>query len=197
MRFPPYLHVCLLSCIASTVGLVVPAVVAADPAPAAAAAPTPRDGQHDFDFNIGVWRTHIKRVLDPFAGAGNSIELNGTVTVRKVWDGRAQLEEIETDGPNGHWEGMTLFLYNPGAHQWSQSFINSKVGELGSPLVGSFSNGRGELFSQDTFKGRSILVRGVWSDITPDSHHYEESYSQDGGRTWQPAFIANLTRQEP
>jgi hypothetical protein len=197
MRFPPYLHVCLLSCIASTVGLVLPAVVAADPAPAAVAAPAPRDGQHDFDFNIGVWRTHIKRVLDPFAGAGNSIELNGTVTVRKVWDGRAQLEEIETDGPNGHWQGMTLFLYNPAAHQWSQSFINSKVGELGSPLVGSFSNGRGELFSQDTFKGRSILVRGVWSDITPDSHHYEESYSQDGGRSWQPAFIANLTRKEP
>ena len=197
MRFPTCIDVCLLSCLVTGVALVLPASVAADPAPAALPAPAPRDGEHDFDFHLGVWRTHIKRIADPFSGAANPIELNGTVSVRKVWDGRAQLEEIETDGPDGHWEGMTLFLYNPASRQWSQSFINSKVGELGSPLIGSFSNGRGELLSEDTFKGRTILVRGVWSDITPDSHQYAESYSQDGGRTWAPAFIAHLTREKP
>ena len=159
-------------------------------------APVFRDGQHDFDFNFGVWKTHIKRILDPFSASSKSIELNGTVTVRKVWEGRAQLEEIETDGPNGHWQGMTLFLYNPAAHQWSQSFVNSQRGVLAQPLIGAFNNGRGELFSSDTFHDRSILVRGVWSDITPDSHHYEESYSNDGGKTWVPAFIASLTREK-
>src|ERR1700730_12879732 len=58
-----------------------------------------RDGAHDFDFDIGVWHTHIRRVVDPFADSTNSFELNGTVTVRKIWNGRAQLEEIEADGP--------------------------------------------------------------------------------------------------
>ena len=155
-----------------------------------------RDGQHDFDFNFGTWRTHIKRILDPLSGSTKSIELNGTVTVRKIWDGRAQLEEIEADGPDGHWEGMTLFLYNPRAHQWSQSFVNSKSGVLTPPLIGAFKDGRGELFASDTFNERSILVRSVWSDITPDSHHFEESYSTDGGKTWAAAFIANLTREQ-
>jgi Protein of unknown function (DUF1579) len=162
------------------------------------AAPQPasvRDGQHDFDFNIGVWHTHIKRILDPFSGSPRSIELNGTVTVRKVWDGRAQLEEIEANGPNGHWEGLTLFLYNPQSHQWSQSFIDSKMGTLTTPLIGSFKDGRGELFSQDTFRDKSILDRGVWSNIKPGSHRFEESYSNDGGATWAPAFIAELTRE--
>jgi hypothetical protein len=154
------------------------------------------DGQHDFDFNFGVWKTHIKRVLDPLSGSNKSIELNGTVTTQHIWGGRAQWEEIEADGPNGHWQAMTLFLYNAEAHQWSQSFINSKMGELTPPLVGAFKDGRGELFSQDTFNGRSILVRAVWSDIKPDSHHFEESYSDDGGKTWAPAFIANLTREK-
>lgn len=156
-----------------------------------------RDGSHDFDFNFGVWHTHIKRITDPLSGAAHSFEMNGTVTVRKVWDGRAQLEEIEADGPNGHWEGLTLFLYNPESHQWSQSFAPSKTGTVVSPLVGEFKNGRGELISQDTFGGRMILVRGVWSDIKPDSHRFEESYSDDGGRTWWPAFIAELTRDKP
>jgi len=156
-----------------------------------------RDGQHDFDFNFGTWKTHIKRILDPLSGATKSIELNGTVTVRRVWDGRAQLEEIEADGPNGHWEGMTLFLYNPQARQWSQSFVNSKSGVLTAPLLGAFKDGRGELFATDTFNDRSVLVRTVWSDIKPNSHHFEQSYSDDGGKTWAPAFVATLTREKP
>lgn len=155
---------------------------------------TARDGQHDFDFNIGSWHTHIKRILKPFSDSTESYEMDGTVIVRKVWDGRAQIEEIEADGPKGHWEGLTLFLYNPDSHQWSQLFANSKQGVLTTPLIGSFSNGRGELYSQDTMDEKSILVRGVWSDISPDAHHYEESYSDDGGKTWKAAFIGSLTR---
>jgi hypothetical protein len=157
--------------------------------------PAEQAAQHDFDFNFGTWHTQIKRIPDPFADSKNSMELNGTVTVRKLWGGRAQLEEIETEGPNGHWEGLTLFLYNPDAHQWNQTFINSKQGVLASPLAGAFKNGRGELLSQDTLKDRTILVRGAWSDIKPDSHSYEESYSDDGGKTWKAAFIAHLTRE--
>jgi hypothetical protein len=179
----------VLSCVALT-----PPTYAADTARPSDL--TARDGQHDFDFNLGVWTTHIKRVLDPLSGSTRSIELNGTVTVRKVWGGRAQLEEIETDGPNGHWEGLTLFLYNPQSHQWTQTFANGKNGVLTPPLTGTFNDGRGELFSQDTLNDRAILVRGVWSDITPDSHHFEQSYSADGGKTWAPAFIANLTRNK-
>jgi hypothetical protein len=112
-----------------------------------------------------------------------------------VWGGRAQLEEIEAEGPKGHWEALTLFLYNPKSQQWSQSFINAKMGVIGSALIGAFKEGRGELFQQDTFNNRSILVRGVWSDITPRSHSYTESYSDDGGKTWKAAFIAHLTRE--
>jgi hypothetical protein len=154
-----------------------------------------RDGQHDFDFNIGVWHTQIRRVLDPFSGSPDSIELNGTVTVRKIWEGRAQLEEIEADSPKSHWEGMSLFLYNPGSHQWSQSFLNSKTPVLSTALVGEFKDGRGELFGQDTFHDKAIMVRGVWSGVTPNSHRYEEYYSNDGGKTWMISFDAHLTRE--
>ncbi|HKD82631.1 MAG TPA: hypothetical protein VKH81_23275 [Candidatus Angelobacter sp.] len=150
---------------------------------------------HDFDFNVGRWHTQIKRILEPFSSASASMELNGTVSVRKIWGGRAELEEIEADGPKSHWEGLTLFLFNPQSHQWNQTFISSSQGTLASPLVGVFNNGQGVLLSQDTFHDRSILVRGVWADIKPGSHRYEESYSDDGGQTWKPAFLANLTRE--
>src|SRR5579871_1244625 len=42
------------------------------------------DGQHDFDFNLGTWHTHIRSILDPFSGSSEAMELNGTVKVSKV-----------------------------------------------------------------------------------------------------------------
>jgi len=155
-----------------------------------------RDGQHDFDFNLGRWRTRIKRLQHPLSGSTTWVELTGTVVVRKVWGGRAQLEEIEADGPTGHLEGLTLFLYNPQSHQWSQNFANSRSGTLGVPMVGEFKDGRGEFVDQEPFNGRVILVRAVWSDITPNSHHFEQAFSDDGGRNWESNWIATLTRVE-
>ena len=188
MKFPQRIGACFL---AAAIAWLSPAL------PASAGESAVRDGQHDFDFNFGVWKTHIKRMLDPLSGSAESMEMNGTVTVRKVWDGRAQLEEIEADGPKGHWEGTTLFLYNPEAHQWSQTFADSRTGTLELPQIGAFKDGRGELYAQDIVNGRAILVRAVWSDIKPDSHHFEESFSDDGGKTWAPAFSASLTRLKP
>ncbi|HKV65623.1 MAG TPA: hypothetical protein VJN66_04505 [Rhodanobacteraceae bacterium] len=178
-------------------GMGLATIICVSPCIGLAQTPAVHDGQHDFDFAIGVWHTHIERVLDPFASSPASIELNGTVTTRKVWGGKAQLEEIEADGPKGHWEGLSLFLYNPSAHQWSQSFVNSKVGALSSSStnVGEFKDGRGVLIGQDsTAYDKTILVRAVWSDIKPDSHRYVETYSNDGGATWVTSFTANLTR---
>lgn len=155
-----------------------------------------RDGQHDFNFNIGTWNTHIKRLQHPLTGSNTWVELEGTVVVRKVWNGRAQIEEIEADGPTGHFEGLTLFLYNPQSHQWSQNFASSGGGTLSVPTVGEFKNGRGEFFDQEPFNDRTILVRVVWSNVTPNSHQFEQSFSDDGGRTWKPNFVATLTRKE-
>jgi hypothetical protein len=165
--------------------------VAAGQVPAAAGQ---RDGQHDFDFNLGTWNTHIQRLQHPLSGTTAWVELSGTVTIRTIWDGRALMEEIEADGSTGHFEGLTLFLYNPQSHQWSQTFASSSSGSLNPPAIGEFKDGRGELFGQETYAGRSILVRTVWSDIKPDSHHFEQDFSVDGGRNWEPNFIATLTR---
>ncbi len=170
------------------------AAFAADPVPAAPAA---RDGAHDFDFNFGVWQTHIRRLKEPLSGAHEYVEMDGTVSVRKVWGGRAQLEEIEVDASSGHWEGLTMFLYDPKAHQWSQTYVSSAEGTVTPGMIGAFQDGRGELYGQETLRGRTVLVRGVWSDIKPNSHHFEIAYSADGGKSWEPAFIADLTRLKP
>jgi hypothetical protein len=153
-----------------------------------------RDGQHDFDFHFGNWKTQISRLQNPLTGSTTWLQYKGTLVVRKVWDGRAQLEELEADGPTGHMEDLLLFLYNPKSHQWSLNGAAANDSAVSAPLFGAFTNGRGEFYDQETFKGRTILVRQVWSDITPTSHQFEQSFSEDGGKTWEVNFKAALTR---
>lgn len=154
----------------------------------------PRDGQHDFDFEIGTWKTHLSRLVHPLSGSRTWVQLDGTSVVRKIWNGRANLVELEVDGPSGHIEGLSLRLYNPESRQWSIYFANSRQGTLGIPTSGEFRNGRGEFYDQESFNGRMILVRNVWSDITPDSCRFEQAFSADGGRTWEVNWIAVDTR---
>jgi hypothetical protein len=155
---------------------------------------SPASGQHDFDFEIGTWETHLSRRLHPLTGSNNWVEYKGTSVVRKIWDGRANLVELVADGPAGHFEGLNLRLYNPQSHQWSLNFANSGDGIVTEPTVGEFKNGRGEFFDQETLNGRAILVRFVISDITPNSCRFEQSFSDDGGKTWEVNWIATDTR---
>ena len=153
-----------------------------------------RDGQHDFDFEIGTWKTHLRRLLNPLTGSTTWVEYDGTTVVRKVLNGRANLVELVVDGPAGRFEGLSLRLYNPQSRQWSLNFANAKSGVLAQPTIGEFKNGRGEFFDQETFNGRAILVRFVISDITPNSCRFEQAFSDDGGKTWEVNWIATDTR---
>jgi hypothetical protein len=168
--------------------------VANAPALAQPGAAAERDGQHDFDFEIGTWKTHLRRLVHPLTGSSHWVELQGTSVVRKIWEGRANLVELEVDGPEGHIEGLSLRLYNPQSHQWSLNYANRAAGTFGQPTVGEFKNGRGEFFDQEIYNGRMILVRNVWSDITPDSCRFEQAFSDDGGKTWEVNWIAVDTR---
>jgi hypothetical protein len=154
-----------------------------------------RDGQHDFDFELGSWKIHLKRLEHPLTGSTKWVEFDGTSVTRKVWDGRAELEQFETDGKAGHIEGLTLRLYNPQSHQWSLYWATSKTGAIGLPAsIGEFKDGRGEFLDQEPYNGRAILVRLVWSQITSTSAHSEQSFSDDGGRTWEVNWITDQTR---
>src|SRR5215469_4393860 len=156
-----------------------------------------RDGQHDFDFEIGTWKTHVSRLRHPLSGSQSWAEYDGTTVVSKVWDGRANLVELEVNGPAGHLEALSLRLYNPAAHQWSLNFTNSASGTLGQPTVGEFKGDRGEFYDQEIFDGRSVLVRFVIQKVGADSCRFEQAFSSDGGQSWEVNWIATDTRTGP
>jgi len=162
---------------------------------ASAANEKPRNGEHDFDFEVGHWSTHVKRLQHPLAGSRTWLEYDGTTEVRNVLNGKGVLVELTMDGAAGHFEGLSLRLYNPESHQWSLNFANAASGVLTTPTVGGFKDGRGEFYDQETLNGRAILVRFVISSISKDHIHFEQAFSDDGGKTWETNWIADDTRK--
>jgi hypothetical protein len=155
----------------------------------------PRDGQHDFDFEIGKWNIHLKRMLHPLTGTAEWMEFDGTSVTRPLWDGRANIEEFETANGADRVEGMTLRLYDPKAHQWSLYWASGRLGQLSLPAtVGEFRDGVGEFFDEEPINGRQILVRFQWSRMTANSAHFEQAFSEDGGKTWEVNWITDQTR---
>jgi hypothetical protein len=88
---------------------------------------------HDFDFELGIWKIHLKRRWHPLSGSNTWVEFDGSSVSRKVWEGRSQIEQFETDSPSGHIEGLTLRLYNPDPPPMELYWANSKDGILVVP----------------------------------------------------------------
>jgi len=139
-----------------------------------------RDGQHDFDFETATWKTHLSRLLHPLSGSTTWAEYEGTIVVRKVQDGRANLVELQADGPAGHIAALSLRLYNPQSRQWSLNFRQQQK--------------RCTKPAQESFNGRAILVRFVISDLSPNSCRFEQAFSEDGGKSWEANWIATDSR---
>jgi hypothetical protein len=97
--------------------------------------------------------------LQVLLGEGAPAEhIAAAVTViSPVWNGRANLLELEVSGPTGRIEALSLRVYNPDSHQWSLNFSNCSSGTLGVPSVGEFGHGRGKFYDQETIGGRAVL----------------------------------------
>jgi hypothetical protein len=156
-----------------------------------------RDPQQDFDFHMGSWMTHLRRLVRPLSGSDEWVEYEGTTVVRPVWGGRANLVELDVEGSAGRIEGLNLRLFHPESRLWSLHFASSRDGALAPPVTGGFRDGRGEFVGLETMDDLPILVRFVIDEITPTSCHFEQAFSADGGSTWEVNWLATDTRVGP
>jgi hypothetical protein len=156
-----------------------------------------RDGSRDFDFIIGNWKAQVRRLPDRLNSSNTWIEYDGISNHKKLLDSNANFEEFDVTSTDKKLriKAQTLRLYNPTSRQWSIYLVDVDNGTLGlPPVVGQFTGNRGEFFDQEDFKGRAILVRYVWLNVSPKSARMEQSFSPDGGKTWEVNWICELSR---
>lgn len=157
---------------------------------------TERDGRADFDFLMGRWKLHNRRLRERLKGCDSWEEFEGESYARKTLNGLGNIDEVTNKRASGTFQGLTLRLYDPKSRQWSIYWVDSVYGVLQLPMVGEFKDGRGEFYAQEPFEGRSIFSRFIWSNVTENSCRWEQAFSEDGGKSWETNWIADFERIE-
>lgn len=153
-------------------------------------------GVHDFDFFIGSWRTHSRRLKYRLVGSHDWEEFDGTIRSLSLMGGLANVDDTEFDTPEGIYRGVAPRAYDPKTGLWAIWWIDGRNphGALDPPVKGRFVHGIGTFYASDTLRGKPIKVRFIWSQITPNTAHWEQAYSGDGGRTWETNWIQDVRR---
>lgn len=150
--------------------------------------------QHGFDWQFGLWKIHMRRLLHALTSQAAWADLNGTVDVLKIWNGRANIAEVVVGEPGNRLEIVGLRLYQPQSKQWTLAFANSGSGQLGSPMYGTFADHHGAFYDQEDYHGRMVWDRFEFFTADRNEAKDLESVSVDGGKTWVPIFYNVHTR---
>jgi len=194
MPILPTSHLVLPCCLLISAGFLCSSAQAEPPARPidASEGSAQHDGRHDFDFELGRWNAHVKKLVHPLSHSTEWDELTGTVVTRTLpmLEGWNESEmRVESPTSHRHLELLAVRLYNPSTRQWAIYGSSITTGVFDPPMIGQFSNGRGELYSQDTFQGRAIYVRFIWQRVDANKTRLEQAFSEDGGKTWETNWI--------
>lgn len=161
----------------------------ADTAPAAPA----HDGVHDFDFFFGQWTGAQHKLKHRLANSNEWEDFTSFSDVHPLLGGRANMDQIVFQSKEGG-AGATFRVYDPQKQQWSIYWIGSTEAEMDVPVVGKFVDGRGEFYAEDTWEGKPVRVRFLWTHDALTHARWEQAFSTDGGKTWETNWVANFTR---
>jgi len=152
------------------------------------------DGRNDFDFLIGSWKVHHRRLVERLKESVDWEEFEGDTVDRKILDGLGNMDENILHRNTGPLHAISLRLFDPGSREWSIYWSTNLTGTMDVPMIGGFKDGRGEFYSQEVFEGRHIYNRFIWSKITANSAQWEQALSIDGGKTWETNWIMEFER---
>lgn len=145
--------------------------------------------QQDFNFLAGKWTMDNKRLKCRLNNCTEWIEYESTdENFGSLLNGLANLDIYRTrfnmvnDKP---YEGLTLRLFNPQTKLWSLYWVDSNLGILDPPVVGSFEGSIGTFYCKDVFEGKPILVMFKWDKTDPDHPVWSQAFSEDNGVTWE------------
>jgi len=153
-------------------------------------------GLHDFDFLVGHWQVHHRRLKERLANSREWMEFEGTSVSQKIMGGAALVDDNVLEFPPGAYRAAGLRAFDSRSGQWSIWWLDGRtpLGPLEPPVRGGFQDGTGTFLADETFNGIPIRVRFTWSHITPTSCHWEQAFSTDGGATWETNWIMDFRR---
>lgn len=148
-----------------------------------------------WDFLAGRWNVRNQKRRRRLAGNNHWDQFNSTLVNWQVLGGRGNVSDAAFSAPDAPYRGMSLRVYNDEKKEWLNWWLDGRTpADIRPPVRGRFGKDGGTLLGDDMHDGKPVKVRSVWSRTDTASPHWEQSFSADGGKTWELDWVADFTR---
>ncbi len=149
----------------------------------------------DWSWLEGEWRVRHRKLRARFSGCEQWDEFDGTCASRLVLGGAGNVDDNWIGEPGGAYRALALRAFDAASGDWSIWWLDERFPTtLGVPVKGRFEGGVGRFAAEDRWGGKPILVRFVWSGITPSAARWEQSFSPDRGASWESNWVMDFAR---
>lgn len=148
----------------------------------------------DFDFLMGAWKVRNRKLRQRLEGSNDWFEFDATHVSRPLLDGLGNEDEFRCDYDDGPFTGMSFRFFDTQKKLWAIYWADNRRGVLDPPVYGRFEGDQAVFEGDDTFEGRPIRVRFIWSRVRSASPQWEQAFSDDGGKTWETNWIMEFSR---
>jgi hypothetical protein len=147
-----------------------------------------------FDFLLGDWIVHHRKLKQRLQGSTDWIEFPGTLSVQRL-PGIGNVDENVLEDPNGSYLATSLRIFNPKANHWSIYWIDGRDPAITTPVVGRFEGRKGTFFSNDDFNGKPVRVRFTYEDVATGHGQWTQAFSPDAGHTWELNWVMDFLKR--
>jgi len=148
--------------------------------------PSATSSQNDFDFLQGKWRVHNRKLKVRLNNSNEWDEFESELHMRKALNGMGNVENYYASFEGKLFEGLAVRLFKPETRLWTIYWMDTNGMRMDQhPVTGSFENGIGKFYAQDTFDGKEILVIYQWDATYPKQPIWSQAFSIDNGKTWE------------
>lgn len=159
--------------------------------------PSATSSPNDFDFLVGKWKVHNRRLNKILSGSNDWTEFESELHMRKTLNGIGNVENYYATFGGKPFEGQAVRLFNPRTKLWTVYWMDSSWGTMDEhPVTGSFENGIGKLYAKDTYGDKEVISLYQWDATDPKHPKWAQALSDDGGKTWEWNWEMTLTRIE-
>jgi hypothetical protein len=149
----------------------------------------------DFDFIIGDWHVHHRRLNSRLTACTEWTDFLGTSSTRKILGGLGNVEDNVLHFPQGQVRAAAFRSFDLESQSWSIWWLDGRVPHtLDAPVVGAFVKGVGLFYANDMLEGRPIKVRFTWNPNPGGNPLWEQAFSGDGGSTWETNWTMDFRR---
>jgi hypothetical protein len=167
------------------------------PGLAAADAAAEAGHEQDWQWLVGNWDVYHERLRDRLVGSTTWDKFGGKCNSWPTLGGLGNVDDCLLYLPAGTYRAFAPRAFDPATNQWNIWWLDGRMAsQLDPPVRGGFKGSEGEFQGADVHKGTPVTVRFRWHETNSPRPWWDQSFSTDGGRSWETNWRNYFTRTQ-